>query len=108
MPRFLLHRFVFDHGLVDGLGPDQPRLQGNQLRRKDWIQLREITRSEWVILPVQEVAAHLWCTECEHPRSGTCPEVRRAKWAPHRAVPARVFFFFFEELASQPWRSFQR
>ena len=81
MPRFLLHRIIFDHGLIDGLGPDQPRQQGNLLPRKDWIQLRRIALSEWVILPVQEVAAYPWCSECEHLRSGTCPEERRAKWA---------------------------
>ena len=57
MPRFLLHHIIFDHGLVDGFGPDQPRLQGNLLCRKDWNQLRESARSEWVIPPVQEVAA---------------------------------------------------
>ena len=50
MPRFLLHHIIFDHGLVDGLGPDQPLLQGNLLCRKDWIQLRIIALSEWVIL----------------------------------------------------------
>ena len=81
MPRFLLNHIIFDHGLVDGLGPDQPRLQGNLLCKKDWIQLREIARSEWEILPVQEVAAYTWCTMCEHLRSGTCPKARRAKWA---------------------------
>ena len=42
-----------------GLGSDQPRLQGNLLCRKDWIQLREIARSEWgAVLPIQEVAAY--------------------------------------------------
>ena len=74
MPRFLLHHIIFDHGLVDGLRPHQPR-------RKDWIQLRKIALSKWVTLLVQEVAAYTWCTECEHLRSGTCPEERRAKWA---------------------------
>ena len=39
-------------------GPDQPRLQGHLLCRKDWLQLREIARSEWTILPIQEVAAY--------------------------------------------------
>ena len=34
VPRFLLHHIIFDHGLVDGLGPDQPRLQGNLLSSK--------------------------------------------------------------------------
>ena len=57
MPRFLLHHIVFDHGLIESLGPDQPRQQGNLLPRKDWIQLRRIALSEWVTLPVQEVAA---------------------------------------------------
>ena len=76
MPRFLLH-----HGLVGGLGPDQSRLQGNLLRRKDWIQLRKIALSEWVLLPIEGVAAYPWCTECEHLRSGICLEERRAKWA---------------------------
>ena len=43
--------------------------------------------SEWVTLPVQEVAAYPWCTECEHLRSGTCPKERLAKrahvdWSP--------------------------
>ena len=42
--------------VVDGLGPDQSRLQGNLLCRNDWIQLRKIALSEWVILLVQEVA----------------------------------------------------
>ena len=49
--------------------------------REGHSELREIARSEWVILPVQEVAAYTWCTECEHFRSGTCPEARQAKWA---------------------------
>ena len=74
MPRFLLNHVIFDHGLVDGLGPDQPRLQGNLLCGKDWTQLRKIAVSEWVILPVQEVPAHPWCTECEHLRSRICLE----------------------------------
>ena len=69
MPRFLLQHVIFDHGLIDGLGPDQPRQEGNLLCRKDWIQLRRISLSEWVILPVQEVAAYPWCAECEHLRS---------------------------------------
>ena len=59
---------------------DQPRLQGNLLCRKDWIQVRKIALSEWVILPVQEVAAYPWCTECERLHSGMCLEERRAKW----------------------------
>ena len=42
MPRFLLHHKIFDHGLIDGLGPDQPRQQGNLLCSEDWIQLRRI------------------------------------------------------------------
>ena len=79
MPRILLHHIIFDHGLV--FGSDQPRLQGNQLCRKGWLQLREIARSGWVILPVQEVAAYPWCTVREHVRSGNCPEARQAKWA---------------------------
>ena len=74
MPRFLLHHIVFDHGLVGGLGPDQPRLQGNPLCRKDWLQQRDIARSEWAILPFQEVAACPWCIVCEHLRSGNCSE----------------------------------
>ena len=81
LPRFLLHHTIFDHGLSDGLGPDEPRLLGNLLYRKDWIQLRKIALSDWVLSPVQEVAAHSWCTEFEHLRSGICPEERRAKWA---------------------------
>ena len=56
---------------VMGPAPDQPRLQGNLLCRKDWIQLREIARSEWAILPVQEVAAYPWCAECKPLRSST-------------------------------------
>ena len=81
VPRFLLHHIIFDHGLIDGLGPDQPRQQENLLCRKDWLHLQRIALSEWVILPVQEVAAYPWCSECEHLRSGTCREERRAKWA---------------------------
>ena len=78
---FFFHHITFDHCLVDGLEPDQPRLQGNLLCRKDWLQLQEVARSEWAILPIQEVAAYPWCTACEHLRSGNCPEAHRAKWA---------------------------
>ena len=51
LPRFLLHHTIFDHGLSDGLGPDEPRLLGNLLYRKDWIQLRKIALSDWVLSP---------------------------------------------------------
>ena len=37
--------------------------------------------SEWVILPVQEVAAYPWCTACEHLCPGTWPDERQAEWA---------------------------
>ena len=50
MPLFLLHHIIVDRGLVDGLGPDQPRPQGNLLRRRDWIQLRKIALSR-LLLP---------------------------------------------------------
>ena len=75
MPGFLLHHIIFNHGLVDGLGPDLPRLQGNLLCYE------KIALSGRVILLVQEVAANPWCTEREHLRSGTCSEERRATWA---------------------------
>ena len=60
---------------------DQPRQQGNVLCRKDWIQLRRIAFSEWVMMPVQEVPVYPGCSECEHLRSETCLEERLAKWA---------------------------
>ena len=45
----------------DGPGPDQPRLRGNLLVQEgSGSQLREIARSEWTILPVQQVAAYPW------------------------------------------------
>ena len=53
------------HGVRDGPGPAQPRLRGNFLCRRDWIQLREAARSEWAILPAPEVAAHPWCAVCK-------------------------------------------
>ena len=46
----------------------QRRLQGN-----NWLQLRRSARSEWAILPIQEVAAYPWCAVCEHLRSGDRP-----------------------------------
>ena len=80
MLRFLLRHIFFDRGL-GGHGPDEPRLQGNLLWRKDWIHLREIALSEWVLLLVEEVAAYPWCAECDHLRSGICLEERQTKWA---------------------------
>ena len=59
--------------------PDPPRLQGNLLCRKDWIQLRRSALSQWVFFLVQEVAAYSWCSGCEHLRSGTWE--RWTKWA---------------------------
>ena len=100
MPRFLWHHRKFDHGLVDGLGPTS------------WIQLRRIALSEWVILPVQEVAAYSWCSECEHLRSGTCPEERRAKWAhvgwsPWRRCASKIDGLLELPLSPQPTVLFQ-
>ena len=81
--------------LPDGLEPNQPRLQGNLLCSKDWLQLQEIARSEWAILPIQEVAAHPWCTVCERLRSRNRPEARcalsaRAGWVPWNRCADKV------------------
>ena len=70
IPRLLLlNIIIFGHGVTDGPGPAQPRLRGNFLCRRDWIPLREAARSEWAILPAQEVAAYPWCGECKPLRS---------------------------------------
>ena len=43
---------------------------GNLLCRTDWLQLRGIAKSDCAILPIQEIAACLWCSACEHLGSG--------------------------------------
>ena len=120
MPRFLLHHIIFDHGLVDGLGPDQPGLQGTLLCRKDWIQLREIARSDCVILPVQEVAAYPWCTpwyqyasKVDGPCTGCPDSTRTLGVGPQPPLSTQPIVPFqpelpSQELPSQPRRSFQR
>ena len=67
--------------------PSQPRLQGNLLCRRDWLQLRRIARSEWAILPSQEAAAYPQCIVCEHLRGGVRREARRASSAHAGWVP---------------------
>ena len=78
LPRFLLLHIIFGQCPSDGLELNQPRLRGNLLCRKDWIQLRRTGHSEWAILPIQKVAAYPGCTVCENLRSRNRPEARRA------------------------------
>ena len=55
--------------------------------RTDLLQRRGIAKSEWAILPIQEIAAYLWCSLCEHLGSGERSTAPRALAAHGGWVP---------------------
>ena len=78
---FLLHHMIFDHRLVDGLWPDQPRLQGHLLCRKDW---------SGQSYPSKKLPLTLGARSANTSALENCPEARRAKWADVGWAPCMV------------------